>query len=65
MKPGDQIRLKRRHSNLNGWSCRPDLDGKVVKVIEVEDRENGSITIELPEGGNGCIFRDAVGETLI
>ncbi len=64
MKAGDKIVLKRRHSEMNGWSCRPDLDGKTVKILEVEDRPNGGITVELPEGGKGYIFRDAVGELI-
>lgn len=61
IKVGDNIILKRRYSEINGWSCRPDLDGALVEVLEVEDRVNGGITITLPEGGRGFIFRDAVG----
>lgn len=63
MKPGDKIRLKRRHSGINGWSIRSDLDGKVVTVVEIEDRVNGGITAEFC-GRTLYFFRDAVGEVL-
>lgn len=63
MKPGDKIRLRCRYSDLNGWSIRPDLDGRIVTVLEVEERPNGYITVDL-NGLRLCIFRDAVGEVI-
>lgn len=61
MKVGDKFILARRYSNLNGWSCRPDLDGQIAEVTELEDRVNGSITFKLANGETGLVFRDAVG----
>lgn len=64
MRKGDYIRVERRHSNLNGWSCRPDLHGAVLEILEVEDRLNGCITVMLPDGSRGLLFRDAVGDVI-
>lgn len=60
---GATIRLVRRYSQLNGWSIHEAWDGKSAKIIEIEDRENGTITVEC-EGNHLCIFRDAVGDLL-
>ncbi len=61
VKVGDKVQLVRRHSNLNGWSIREDLNGKIATIIEIEDRENGFITVTY-NGQRLGIFRDAVGQ---
>lgn len=63
MKIGDKIRLKRRYSDLNGWSCAECWDGKIAEIIEIEDRINGSITA-ICEDKRLLFFRDAIGEVI-
>ena len=63
MNVGQKIRLKRRWSELNDWSIRPDLDGKVVEITEIEDRPNGSIQAKYGDE-RLLFFRDAVGEII-
>lgn len=60
---GSTIRLVRRFSSINGYSLAEKWDGKIAKIIEIEPRENGSLTVEC-EGDHLCIFRDAVGELI-
>lgn len=66
MKIGDKIVLRRRHSSLNGWSIKPDLDGEVVTIIEIEDRPNGGIITSCPNSPNEklYVFQDAIGEVI-
>jgi hypothetical protein len=61
---GDKIRLKRRHDEMNGWSIRPDLDGVVVTITNVEDRVNGCVQATHPIFGKLAFFANAVGEVV-
>lgn len=63
MNVGDKLILERRYSSLNGYSIKKDLNGKIVTVLEIEDRVNGSITVEY-NGETYLIFRDAIGKVL-
>lgn len=61
---GDKISLRRRHSAMNGWSLRPDLDGTTATIVEIEDRVNGGLTVTNHDGSRGFIFQDAIGHVI-
>lgn len=64
MKAGDKVRLIRRFSNLNGWSIGPHLDGKIMKIVSIEDRVNGVITLIDDNGVEWDVFRGAIGSLI-